>query len=86
MAGRRAEALAILEQLEELSQHRYVPASARSWAFVGLGEYDRVIEWMEKGYLLRDSGLPHIALTRAFNPLRSDPRFHDLLRRLGLVQ
>jgi serine/threonine-protein kinase len=85
-AGRRSEALAILDQLEELSRQRYVPAAARAWCYLGLGDFERVIEWMEIGYRQRDSGLPHVGLQRAFTPLHPDPRFQDLLRRLGLVQ
>jgi tetratricopeptide (TPR) repeat protein len=86
MAGRKGEALAIVDQLEELSRQRYVPAAARAWAFMGLGDHDRTLEWMEEGYRQRDSGLPHVAMFRAFNPLHPDPRFQDLLRRLGLPQ
>jgi serine/threonine-protein kinase len=84
MAGRRAETLAILDQLEELSHQRYVPTIARAWCYLGLDDYERVIEWLENGYRQRDSQLPHVRLMRAFRPLRSDPRFQDLLRRLGL--
>jgi tetratricopeptide (TPR) repeat protein len=85
MAGRRAEALEILDQLEELSRQRYVPAIARAWCHLGLGDHERVIEWLENGYEQRDSQLPHVRLMRAFRPLHSDPRFQDLLRRLGLL-
>jgi serine/threonine-protein kinase len=86
MAGRRTEALAMLEQLDQLSQQRYVPASARCWSLLGVREYDRVIDWMEDGYRQRDSGLPHVGLTRAFTPLHGDPRFQDVLRRMGIPQ
>jgi len=84
MAGRRAAALAILEQLDELSHERYVPAAARAWCHLGLGDHERVIEWLECGYRQRDSWLPHVGLMRAFRPLNPDSRFQDLLRRLGL--
>ncbi|HSL71753.1 MAG TPA: tetratricopeptide repeat protein, partial [Longimicrobiales bacterium] len=86
MGGRQADAIAILDRLEELSRERHVPASARVWAYVGLGEYERAIEWLEIAYLQRDSHLPHVGAMRAFKPLHSDPRFQDLLRRLGLRQ
>jgi serine/threonine-protein kinase len=86
MAGRRADALAILDQLEELSHQRYVPAIARVWCYLGLGDHERAIEWLENGYEQRDSYLPHLRLNRAFRPLDPDPRFQDLLRRLGLLQ
>ena len=86
MAGRQAEALAILDQLEELSHQRYVPAIARAWCYLGLGDYERVVEWLENGYQQRDSHLPHVGLMRAFGPVHPDPRFQDLLGRLGLPQ
>jgi serine/threonine-protein kinase len=85
MAGRKAEAIAILDQLEELSLERYVPASARAWCLMGLGDHDRVIEWLEKGYEQRDSWLPHVGGFRAFRPLHPDARFQDLLHRLGIL-
>ncbi len=85
MAGRRAAAHAIVGQLEELSRERYVPASAKMWYYLGLGDYERTMEWLEKGYRERDSWLPHVALFQAFGPLHPDPRFQDLLRRLGLA-
>jgi len=85
MAGRPSEAVAILGQLEELSRQRYVPAIARAWCHLGLGDYARVLEWLEIGYEQRDSQMPHLRLMRAFDPLHSDPRFQDLLRRQGLV-
>jgi len=83
-AGRRAEALANLEHLETLSRERYVPAVARAWCHVGLGDYERTLEWLDAGYEQRDSHLPHVRLMHAFWPLLPDLRFQDLLRRLGL--
>lgn len=83
-AGRRAEALAILNGLEELSGQRYVPPSARIWCYLGVGDHEHAIEWLEKGCEQRDSFLPHVRASRAFNPLDPDPRYQDLLRRLGL--
>lgn len=82
-AGRKAEAIAILNELEELSRERYVPASARAWPLMGLDDRDRVLEWLEKGYEVHDSWLPHMGMFRAFEPLHADPRLQDLLRRLG---
>ena len=85
MAGRRDETVAILDQMEELSRQRYVPAIARIWCYLGLGDHERALEWMEKGYEQRDSYLPHLRVNRAFRPLDPDPRFQDLQRRLGLL-
>jgi TolB-like protein len=84
MAGRRAEAHAALDQLEDLSRERYVPAVARAWCHVGLGNCERALDWLEIGYEQRDSHLPHLRLMHAFRPLLPEPRYQDLLRRLGL--
>jgi len=84
MGGRRTEARAILDELEKVACQRYVPASARAWGYLGLGDHERAIEWLETGYAERDSYLPNLRLVRAFRPLDPDPRFQDLLGRLGL--
>ncbi len=48
------------------------------------GDYDRAMDWLEKAFEVRDPNLPYIALCPIFDPLRSDPRFQDLLRRMNL--
>jgi tetratricopeptide (TPR) repeat protein len=53
-------------------------------AYVYSGDYDRVIDWLEKAYEMHDPGLPYIQLLPIYDPLRSDPRFQDLLRRMNL--
>jgi serine/threonine-protein kinase len=85
VGGRRAEALEILDQLQQLSHERYVPATARMCCYLGLGDHERAITWLETGYEQRDSLLPHIAALRAFKPLHPDPRFLDVLQRLGVA-
>jgi eukaryotic-like serine/threonine-protein kinase len=85
MAGHRADAHAALDRLADLSRERYVPAVARAWCHVGLGDYERTLEWLEIGYEQRDSHLPHLRLMHAFRPLLPDTRFQDLLRRQGLL-
>lgn len=84
MAGRRADALGVLDRLESLARERYVPAIARAWCHIGLGDHARTLEWLEIGYRQRDSHLAHVRLMHAYHPLRTDRRFQDLLRRLGL--
>ena len=84
LSGRRDEALEIVGQLEELSRTRYVPPVATAWVYLGLGDIDRVFEWLEIGYRERDSQVPHIGALSPFRPLRRDPRFRDLLRRMNI--
>ena len=85
-AGRNAESRKILEQLDELSKRRYVPAIFRAIIYTGLGERDQAMEWLEKANAERSGiGVPwNPKVFPLFDPLRSDPRFQDLLRRMGL--
>ena len=82
LAGRRAEAEKALAQIAALSKRRYVSAFPIAWVYVGLGNKDRTFEWLEKAYEERASRLVYLKAEPAFDPLRSDPRFVDLLRRM----
>jgi hypothetical protein len=53
--------------------------------YVGLGENDRAFEWLERAYRERDGMMTHLKVTPRIDPLRSDPRFEDLMRRIGLI-
>jgi tetratricopeptide (TPR) repeat protein len=81
-AGRRPEAQKVVDQLDELSKQRYVPPFHRAIICVGLGEKDKAFEWLEKAY--EDRFIIAIKVNPIFDPLRSDPRFADLLRRMNL--
>jgi len=80
--GRGSEAGKALAQLAELSKRRYVSAFPIAWVYVGLGNKDRAFEWLEKAYGERACRLVYLNVEKAFDPLRSDPRFVDLLRRM----
>ena len=82
VAGIRAEAQKMLDKLNELSKQKYVPAVSRAIIYAGLGEKDKAFEWLEKGYEERSTY--GIKADPAYDPLRSDPRFADLLRRMNL--
>lgn len=85
LAGKRAEALAILDELKEMSKQRYVPAYFLAVVYTGLNDKTRAIEWLQKGYEERSGGLIFINVDPRFDVLRSDPRFQDLLRRMGFL-
>ncbi len=84
VAGKPAEARAILEDLLRLSQRRYVPAFWIATAFAGLGERETAFEWLEKSYQEREGALTLLNIEPRFDSLRPDPRFQDLVRRIGL--
>jgi serine/threonine-protein kinase len=82
LTGRRREAEEALEELKALSKRRYVSAFPIAWVYVGLGDKDRAFAWLEKAYLERAGRLTYLKVLRAFDPLRSDPRFQRLLDRM----
>ncbi len=83
-AGRRSEALQALEDLRVMSEKRFVSAFIFAGIHVGLGDKDKAFEWLEKAYEERSGRLIYLGVERAFDPLRSDPRFQDLVRRIKL--
>src|SRR5262249_38078475 len=85
LAGRKAEAHKILKELLELSRHRYVTPVALVDVYTGLGDKDQAFFWLEKAYQERSYPMAYLKVFPARDPLRSDPRFDDLLRRIGLA-
>ena len=83
-AGRRPEALQALEDLRAMSEKRFVSAFLVAGVYVGLGEKDDAFRSLEKAYEERSGRLVYLGVARAFDPLRSDPRFRDLVRRIRL--
>jgi tetratricopeptide (TPR) repeat protein len=84
VAGRRAEALKLIDQLEELSKRKYVPPYFIATIYAGLGERDKMFGWLEKAYHERSAFLTFIGVEPMFDSVHSDPRFVELLRRVGL--
>jgi pentatricopeptide repeat protein len=83
-AGRRAEALHLLEELKQRKQAGYVPAAAFVKAYLGLGEYEQAFFWLEEAYKEQSNILQLLKVHPIFDPVRNDPRFTDLMRRVGL--
>jgi Flp pilus assembly protein TadD len=81
-SGRRNEALEILNDLKSRSNNGFSPASEIALIYVGLDEKDQAMTWLEKTYEERFN--PSVLLRPCFDPLRSNPMFQDLLRRIGL--
>jgi TolB-like protein/Tfp pilus assembly protein PilF/predicted Ser/Thr protein kinase len=72
-----------LQRSREESKHRYVRAVAFAYVFAGLGDKDQAFSYLEKAYEDRDYALNMLQVDPGFDPLRSDPRFQDLLRRMN---
>ena len=84
VANRRAEALEIVEKLKERSREHYVPPAMVAIVFSGLGDKDQAMTWLEKANEERDPWLTGLKVDPMFDSLRSDPRFLDLVHRVGL--
>jgi non-specific serine/threonine protein kinase len=83
VSGNRDGAMRILEELEQLSKQRYVRPLDIAFVYAGLNQKDQAIEWLEKAYEERSCNLVYIRIDPRLDPLRSDPRFQDLLRRMN---
>jgi TolB-like protein/Tfp pilus assembly protein PilF len=83
-AGRRKDALRLLEELHQRRKAGYVPAGAFVNAYLGLGENDQAFVWLEQAYKEQSNILQFLKVHPYFDPIRGDPRFADLVRRTGL--
>jgi TolB-like protein/DNA-binding winged helix-turn-helix (wHTH) protein len=82
VSGNRKEAEALLNELKNRSSGSFSNAPEIALVYVGLDQRDQAMEWLEKGYTERFN--PGVLMRPAFDSLRSDARFQDLLHRIGL--
>ena len=83
-SGRKREALKVLAELNDLSKRRYVMPSLLAVAYSDLGDNQRAFTWLERAYEQRDPWLGFMLKSDpGFDPLRSNPRFQDILRRMN---
>ena len=84
LAGHKTEATKIRDELLELNKRRYVTPAALVNVYIGLGNRDQAFVWLEKAYQERSNYLAFLKVFPILDPIRSDPRFADLVRRVGL--
>jgi TolB-like protein/DNA-binding winged helix-turn-helix (wHTH) protein/Tfp pilus assembly protein PilF len=85
-AGKGAEAQKILKKLNDMSTQTYVAPYNLAVVYAGLGDKEHAFAWLDKAYAARSGALAAMLTTDVnMNPLRSDPRFTDLLRRMNLA-
>ena len=82
LAGQRHEALAILEALEHRRSHEYVSGFGLAMVTLALGDHDQALSWLQQAADERTVMMIYLDTWPAFDPLRSDPRFQTLLRRM----
>jgi len=83
-AGRRADALRLLGELKKRQLTNYVPAGAFVNAYLGLGDYEQAFIWLDRAFQERANVLEYVKVHPFFDPLRGDPRFKELVHRVGL--
>jgi serine/threonine-protein kinase len=86
LSGKNQEARQVIESLKQRSKQSYISPVTVAVIYGGLGENDEAFEWLEKAYREQDSLLVLLKVEPMFDSLRSDPRFTELLRRVGLPQ
>ena len=85
-AGNRTQALRLIDELKQRRRDGYIPPSAFITPYLALGEYDQVFFWCDEASKEKSGILQWIKVVPSFDPVRGDPRFRALLRRVGLGQ
>jgi len=85
-SGQRAQALRALRKLEQINRRQPMDSAAILWAHVGIGDKDQAFVWLEKAYREHSNTLITLKVEPGYDSLRSDPRFQDVMRRVGLEQ
>jgi TolB-like protein/Tfp pilus assembly protein PilF len=81
--GHRQQALSILSSLEQPSMRERVSSYAVAAAYAALGDADGAFRWLERGYAEHSHGMVFLAVDPLFDPIRGDPRFADLLKKMA---
>jgi tetratricopeptide (TPR) repeat protein len=86
LSGRRRDALGVLKQLQNISKAGYVSPFDFAIVYVGLGKKDQALAWLDKAVEAHSAPVIYLKVDPRWDSLRSDPRYADLLRRMGLPQ
>ena len=84
LSGNKTEARALLKRLHDISARGYVPPTSFAWIHLGLGEIDSAFDWLNRAVDECDQYMMPIKSYRFFDPIRADPRFQALLRKMNL--
>jgi len=78
------EGRAIMTRLEEEAAQRYVRGEILAMGYGALGELDRAFEWLDRAFADRSAGLIYLHIEPGYEPLRDDPRYGELVRKIGV--
>ena len=84
-AGQPVQAGQALEKLKQLYGQQHLGPDPMLWAYIGMGDKDQTFAWFEKAYADHSNALTSLRVNPAYDPLRSDPRFQELMRRVRLA-
>jgi len=84
--GQMGDAQRMMESFKTAAKKRYIPPTYFGMLFAGLGDKDQAFKWLEKALSERADGLTWLTVEPMLDGLRDDPRFHNLVRRVGLVE
>ncbi len=85
-AGKREQARRAIEELKKLYQPQRSDPALLASAYMGVGDRDEALTWLEKAYAQHSNVMTALKVEPQYDPLRGDPRFQDLLRRIGLAK
>jgi tetratricopeptide (TPR) repeat protein len=86
LEGRKDEAEKLIDEAREMARHQYVSGFFFAEAYVGLGQKDQAVTWLERAYNEHDRWMVYIASYPGLDPLHSEPHFQALLRRMNFPQ
>jgi TolB-like protein/Flp pilus assembly protein TadD len=86
VSGQKEQALKVIDAFKAAARKRYIPPTYFGMLYAGLGDKDRCLEWLEQAYRERADLLTWLNVEPMMDDVRVDPRFQDLIRRIGLIR
>lgn len=85
-SGNKVEAQKVLDELNSMSQQRYVSPYGIAVVYVGLKDREQAYKWLERAYSEQNTELTFLRVDPRLDPLRDDPRFQELLKKVGFPE
>jgi len=82
ISGDRARAEQALRELEELAKRQYVSPTAFAAIYLGLGQKEKCLDWLEKAYEQQDSACWYLKIDQIYDSVRNEPRFQALVEKI----
>ncbi|PYL89134.1 MAG: hypothetical protein DMF16_07040, partial [Verrucomicrobia bacterium] len=84
ISGDRPKAEQMLRELEEMAKRQYVNSSAFAAIYLGLGEKEKALDWLDKAYGNQESACWLLKVDPIYDSVRKEPRFQAILKKIGL--